>query len=179
MDTLQSHDARLLGLDDSWRVESVDLQIEDRRVEIRLSHVGSGVICPECGVACGFADHADERRWRHLDTMQFTTELVAGLPSSGCAEHGVETITPPWAGKPRLQQRHPGPEVRSARLPLLRQLPDSHPVLLREARSQAAATLPLKCRKNPFFAIRGRRGTGRWAGGYPSILIRRDPLKEI
>jgi hypothetical protein len=34
MDTLQSHYARLLGLDDSWRVESVDLQIEGRRVEI-------------------------------------------------------------------------------------------------------------------------------------------------
>jgi hypothetical protein len=50
MDTLQSHDARLLCLDDSWRVESVDLQIEDRRVEMSLSHVGSGVICPECGV---------------------------------------------------------------------------------------------------------------------------------
>jgi hypothetical protein len=50
MDTLQSHYARLLGLDDSWRVESFDLQIEDRRVEISLSHVGSGVICPECGV---------------------------------------------------------------------------------------------------------------------------------
>ena len=49
----------------------------------------------------------------------------------------------------RLQQRHPGPEVRGTRLPLLRQLPDSHPVLLRQARSQAAATLPLKSRKNP------------------------------
>ena len=99
MDTLQSHYARLLGLDDSWRVESVDLQIEDRRVEIHLSHVGSGVICPECGVTCGLADHADERRWRHLDTMQFTTELVARLPRSRCAEHGVKTIVPPWAGK--------------------------------------------------------------------------------
>ena len=46
MDTLQSHYARLLGLDDSWRVESVDLQIEDRRVEIPLSRVGAGVIRP-------------------------------------------------------------------------------------------------------------------------------------
>ena len=99
METLSSHYARLLGLNDSWRVESVDLQIEDRRVEIRLSHVGSGVFCPECGEACGLADHADERRWRHLDTMQFTTELVARLPRSRCGEHGVETIVPPWAGK--------------------------------------------------------------------------------
>ncbi len=99
METLSSHYARLLGLDDSWRVESVDLQIEDRRVEIRLSHVGCSVFCPECSGACGLADHADERRWRHLDTMQFTTELVARLPRSRCAEHGVKTIVPPWAGK--------------------------------------------------------------------------------
>jgi len=62
MDTLQSHDARLLVLDDCWRVESVEFQIEDRRVEIRLSHVGSGVICPECRVACGPTDHTDEQR---------------------------------------------------------------------------------------------------------------------
>jgi transposase len=99
METLSSHYARLLGLNDSWRVESVDLQIEDRRVEIRLSHVGSGVFCPECGEACGLADHADERRWRHLDTMQFTTELVARLPRSRCPEQGMKTIVPPWAGK--------------------------------------------------------------------------------
>lgn len=51
--------------------------------------------------------------------------------------------------------------ARGTRLPLLRQLPDSNPVLLREARSQAAATLRLKSRKNPIFA-----GTGNpsWSG---------------
>lgn len=99
METLSSHYALLLGLDDSWRVDSVDLQLEKRRVEIHLSHVGPGVSCPECGVSCGLADHAEERRWRHLDTMQFTTELVARLPRSRCSEHGVKTIQPPWAGK--------------------------------------------------------------------------------
>ena len=99
METLSAHYARLLGIDDSWRVDSVDLRLEERRVEIRLTHLGSGVSCPECGVACGLADHADERRWRHLDTMQFTTELVARLPRSRCPEHGVKTIVPPWAGK--------------------------------------------------------------------------------
>jgi hypothetical protein len=99
METLSSHHARLLGLNDSWRVESVDLRIEDRRDEIRLSHVGSDVFFPDCGEACGLADHADERRWRHLDPMQFTTERVARLPRSRCAEHGVKTIVPSWAGK--------------------------------------------------------------------------------
>jgi transposase len=99
METLSAHYARLLGIDESWRVESVDLRLEERRVEIRLGHVGSGVSCPECGHACSLADHAEERRWRHLDTMQFTTELVARLPRCRCPEHGVKTIVPPWAGK--------------------------------------------------------------------------------
>ena len=99
METPSSHYALLLGLDDFWRVDSVDLQLEDRRVEIRLSHVGSGVVCPECGGACGLADHAEERRWRHLDTMQFTADLIARLPRCRCPDHGVKTIVPPWAGK--------------------------------------------------------------------------------
>ena len=99
METLHSHYARLLGIDESWRVEAVDLQLEQRRVEIRLTHVGPGAACPECGQSCALADHADERRWRHLDTMQFATELVARLPRSRCPEHGVKTMTPPWAGK--------------------------------------------------------------------------------
>ena len=62
METLAAHYARLQGTDDSWRVEAVDLRLEDRRVEIRLKHVGSGVTWPECGRDCGLADHADERR---------------------------------------------------------------------------------------------------------------------
>jgi len=79
----------------------------------------------------------------------------------------------------RLQQRHPGNEVRGTRLPLLRQLPDSHPVLLWEARSHAAATLPLKPRKNQRWRLEGslhceirpgaplRVRLSPWANRYP------------
>ncbi len=86
METLATHYARLLGTDDSWRVEAVDLWLEDRRVEIRLKHVGSGITRPDCGRDCGLADYADDRRWRHLDTMQFTTELVAAVGLEGLLE---------------------------------------------------------------------------------------------
>jgi transposase len=99
MDTLSIHYARLLGIDESWKVEDVNLQVDQRRVEIRLAHVGRGVSCPECGRTCGLADHAEERRWRHLDTMQFVTEIVARLPRCRCPEHGVKTVVPPWAAK--------------------------------------------------------------------------------
>ncbi len=55
-------------------------------VEIRLKHVGSGITRPDCGRDCGLADYADDRRWRHLDTMQFTTELVAAVGLEGLLE---------------------------------------------------------------------------------------------
>ena len=112
METLATHSSRLLGTDDSWRVDSVDLRLEDRRDEIRWKHVGSGVTCPECGRACGLADHADERRWRHLDTMPFTTELVAQLPRCRCPEH--------WRRKARCRLR---PVVKVAKM-LKRRLPN-------------------------------------------------------
>jgi transposase len=99
MGTLSTHYAQLPGLDDSWRVDAVELRLDERRVEVRITHVGTGVSCPECGVSCGLADHAEERRWRHLDAMQFSTQLVARLPRCRCPDHGVKTIVPPWAGK--------------------------------------------------------------------------------
>jgi hypothetical protein len=49
IETLATHYARLLGTDDSWRVEAVDLRLKDHRIESRLKHVGSGISYPDCG----------------------------------------------------------------------------------------------------------------------------------
>src|SRR5205085_4425672 len=38
-----------------------------------------------------------ERRWRHLDTCQYRTILVAQVPRVECAEHGVKTVRAPWS----------------------------------------------------------------------------------
>jgi transposase len=99
METLREHYARLLGLDASWLVASVELSLPEKRVLIRLEHAGGPTPCPECQQLCGIADHAPERRWRHLDTMQFTTELTARTPRTRCPACGVKTIAVPWAGK--------------------------------------------------------------------------------
>ncbi|MCD0462009.1 ISL3 family transposase, partial [Roseiconus lacunae] len=66
---------------------------------IRLTFVGGSVCCPECNKQCARHDTAPERTWRHLDTMQFKTEIRAAVPRSKCAECGVKTIAVPWAGK--------------------------------------------------------------------------------
>ena len=96
MNDLNEHYRLLLGLDDSWVVEDVDLTLESNRVRIALRHVGGELTCPECGGGCTKADTAPEREWRHLDTMQFETRIVAAVPRSACIECGVKTITGFW-----------------------------------------------------------------------------------
>lgn len=68
-------------------------------MEISLEHLGGRVECPECGAECSIADHAPERTWRHLDTMQFETRLCARTPRANCKACGVKTIKVPWASK--------------------------------------------------------------------------------
>jgi len=98
-DTLKAHYALLLGLTDDWRVDRVDLAVDRKRVEVALEYVGRRVACPECGADCPLHDHAEERTWRHLDTMQFETRLTARAPRCRCETCGVKTAVVPWADK--------------------------------------------------------------------------------
>jgi transposase len=98
MNTLSEHYGLLLGLDRSWRVVDVDLSLEEKRVQIQIEHVpGAPVCCPECSVQRPLKDHAPQRSWRHLDTMQFETVLTARIPRTECVDCGVKTIEVPWA----------------------------------------------------------------------------------
>ncbi len=47
--------------------------------------------CPRCRKACAGYD-ARRRSWRHLDSCQYKTFLVADIPRVQCAEHGVMQI---------------------------------------------------------------------------------------
>jgi transposase len=99
MSELTEHYRQLLGLDAAWEVSEVSLRLEENRVEIAVTHRGGPVTCPECGGSCTIADHAAERTWRHLDTMQFETRLRARVPRANCQACGVKTTSVPWAGK--------------------------------------------------------------------------------
>jgi transposase len=99
MSELTDHYRLLLGLDAAWRVEHVDFSLDEKKVEIRLSHLGGPLTCPECQAACSQADLAPERTWRHLDTMQFQTIIRARVPRAQCSQCGVKTVAAPWAGK--------------------------------------------------------------------------------
>ncbi len=98
MQDLAEHYAALIGLNTPWEVESVDLQIEDEKVVVRVTHpAGCSFACPGCDQQRPLKDHAPERSWRHLDTMQFQTVLLAKPPRTNCPACGVKTVKIPWA----------------------------------------------------------------------------------
>jgi transposase len=99
-ESLEQHYRRLLGLEEPWLVEQVDLDLANQRVSIRLAtRRGLPMPCPECAAPCGLYDQGPERAWRHLDTMQFETVLKARVPRIHCPQHGVKSVAVPWADK--------------------------------------------------------------------------------
>lgn len=88
--------ASILGIETPWSVVDVKLDQAGKKVEVFLDHTAKRASCPECGVDCGRYDHR-ERRWRHLDTCQFQTILIAQMPRIECPTHGIRQIRAPWA----------------------------------------------------------------------------------
>jgi len=96
--SLGDHYSQLLGLVEPWTIENIDLNVDQATLDIHvIEQDATAFPCPECGTSSKLYDHAPERRWRHLDTMQFTTEIVARLPRVSCQTHGVKTVGVPWA----------------------------------------------------------------------------------
>jgi transposase len=89
---------QLLGLESPWDVSRVELSVEEGRVDVWTGHPrGARWSCPECDRELPTYDHAVERAWRHLDSLQFLTYLHARPPRVSCPDHGVRQIRLPWA----------------------------------------------------------------------------------
>jgi transposase len=92
----------LLGLTAPWEVRSV--AITPASPERPLGEVGVAVqwradaalVCPSCGQS-GPRYDSRPRRWRHLNTMQWKTFLVAEVPRVNCPHCGVKQVRVAWA----------------------------------------------------------------------------------
>jgi transposase len=86
-----------LGLRAPWQVRDVDLALGEGEVRIFVEvEDGAKLTCPTCGKTSPGYD-ARERRWRHLDTMQYRTIVIGRVPRVECSEHGVAQVAVPWA----------------------------------------------------------------------------------
>lgn len=99
MDTVDIF-AAALNLPEPWFIAKVDFKpdsIGAMELHIELSFPrGSKFACPECGTETTAYDTA-LRTWRHLNFFQYKTYIHAELPRVKCDEHGVKTISVPWA----------------------------------------------------------------------------------
>jgi transposase len=89
----------LLGITSPWKVTEVDLKLAEREVRVRVEWDSSKgrLSCPVCRQPCPGYDHREERRWRHLDSCEFETWLLARTPRVECEEHGVQSVEVPWS----------------------------------------------------------------------------------
>jgi transposase len=94
---------RVLGLSEPWQVEDVKLDLAGKKVEVRVA-VKAGTKWAEDGNLLPIAGY-EERRWRHLDTMQLETIITAKVPRVAWIEEDEEEaikkttkmVKVPWA----------------------------------------------------------------------------------
>ena len=87
----------ILGFERPWEVEKVSLELDKGEIIINLNYNSRTGICPECGKECNIYDKRNVRKWRHLDTCQFKTYLVASIPRVVCPDHKIKSISVPWS----------------------------------------------------------------------------------
>jgi transposase len=59
----------LLGLNEPWTAERVDLDMAKQHVDVYVAHpAGIRFACPDCAKECAVYDHLAERTWRHLSS---------------------------------------------------------------------------------------------------------------
>lgn len=87
---------QILGLQAPWSVTAVALKKDEGIIEVQVACADTVWACPECGKRMHIHTW-DQRRWRHLDSCQYKTILVADVPRVKCEEHGTQTVKVPWA----------------------------------------------------------------------------------
>lgn len=99
MDTVDIF-AAALNLPEPWFIVKVEFKPDSTgsmELHIELSFPrGSKFACPECDTKTTAYD-TTPRTWRHLNFFQYKTYIHADLPRVKCDEHGVKTISVPWA----------------------------------------------------------------------------------
>lgn len=78
--------AHILNLSAPWQVNSLALDKNAGSVTVTVGIAEhTQLTCPTCGKSCPIHDHR-HRKWRHLDTCQFTTLVEADVPRIDCPD---------------------------------------------------------------------------------------------
>ena len=92
-----------LNLPEPWFIADVDFIISefDGEPELHITILfekGGQFTCPVEGCHEQMSAYdIKERTWRHLNFFQYRTYIHAQIPRVECKEHGVKTVSVPWA----------------------------------------------------------------------------------
>lgn len=89
--------SQLMGVETPWKVASVDLLVNEKRVEIRVE-CEQEVWADELGRRMHIHGY-QQRTWRHLDTCQCQTLIIARVPRLKDEDAKTQLIPVPWAEK--------------------------------------------------------------------------------
>lgn len=89
----------LLNLTDDWQVTDISTNYKLKEIRLTITHIGKQCECPDSFDLCSIYDHAPQREWRHLDTMEFKTFILCKLPRITTKKGNIKTISPPWADR--------------------------------------------------------------------------------
>jgi transposase len=89
---------KALGITHPWKVKAVRMDLAGRKVEVEIECGKQIWGDPQSGQRAHLHGY-EERRWRHLDTMQFETVLIARVPRVKYADGSTELVTVPWAAR--------------------------------------------------------------------------------
>jgi hypothetical protein len=85
-----------IGVQSPWSVKEVRMDLAARRVEVEVECAPTVWADPETKERLHLHGY-EERRWRHLDTMQFETTIVAKVPRLKYPDGHTELLPIPWA----------------------------------------------------------------------------------
>jgi zinc-finger of transposase IS204/IS1001/IS1096/IS1165 len=85
-----------LGVEPPWEIKEVRMNVETQRVEVEVECAQTVWADPETKQRLHIHGY-EERRWRHLDMMQFETTIVAQVPRLKYPDGHTELIPIAWA----------------------------------------------------------------------------------
>jgi transposase len=86
------------GQTSPWLISDVKLGIPAEKIQVSVEHpVGTEFCCPDCQKERAGYDHSKGLRWWRLGLCKYKTVLIGRVLRVDSPEHGVKTVTEPWA----------------------------------------------------------------------------------
>lgn len=87
----------LLSLTDDWQIKEVRINKEIDEIDIFIEYASTQGQCPHTKELSSIYDLRENRRWRHLDIMQYKTYINCRIPRVVNKDGKITTIEVPWS----------------------------------------------------------------------------------